>query len=348
MATTPPPQETRTRSRRPLLLLDPRAFRLLLAAIGAVVLTVASVPILNLTAHAPQRTVVAYLSALEDGDASRALSLLAAPATRNTAALDDAVLAGAWSLPSGPRVVDSRIDGDRATVTVRFTLGDASHEETYSLVRAAPHWGLFDRWLIAVDKWPRLGLDVTGSSVVEINGVAAPADRGGVPLLFPAGYTVGFNAEYLRSDPVRVDVLRPGEIAPVTLDPEPTEALAREVAADAVAQLDACAEQTTLMPTDCPFGFETDHEILGGAVAWSIVEHPAITLASSGTQLTIAPAEAVVEVSGRSRDIVTAYESDFTERIIVRITGVVTVADGTVSVALVNEGQSLGQAPPAD
>lgn len=348
MATTPPPPEPRRVPRRPLLVLDARAFRLLLAAIIAVVLTVASVPVLNLTAHAPQRALVAYLSALEDGDAARALSLLAAPETRNSAALADAVLANAWSLPSGPRVVDSRVHGDRAEVTIRFALGDSSHEETYTLVRAAPQWGLFDRWLIEVEKWPRLGLDVTGSSVVEINGVAAPADRGGVPLLFPAGYTVGFSAEYLRSDPVRVDVLRPGEIAPVTLDPEPTEALAREVAADAVAQLDACAEQTTLMPTDCPFGFETDHEILGDAVAWRIVEHPEITLASSNTQLTVAPAEAVVEVSGRSRDIVTAYESDFTERIIVRITGVVTVADGTVSVALVNEGQSLGQAPPAD
>lgn len=348
MATTPPPPEPRRVPRRALLVLDARAFRLLLAAIIAVVLTVASVPVLNLTAHAPQRALVAYLSALEDGDAARALSLLAAPETRNSAALADAVLANAWSLPSGPRVVDSRVHGDRAEVTIRFALGDSSHEETYTLVRAAPQWGLFDRWLIEVEKWPRLGLDVTGSSVVEINGVAAPADRGGVPLLFPAGYTVGFNAEYLRSDPVRVDVLRPGEIAPVTLDPEPTEALAREVAADAVAQLDACAEQTTLMPTDCPFGFETDHEILSDAVAWRIVEHPEITLASSNTQLTVAPAEAVVEVSGRSRDIVTAYESDFTERIIVRITGVVTVADGTVSVALVNEGQSLGQAPPAD
>ena len=347
MTTTPPPQGTRKQPRRPRLVLDPRAFRLLLAAIIAVVLTVASVPVLNLTAHAPQRAVVAYLSALEDGDASRALGLLAAPSTRNTAALDDAVLTNAWSLPSDPRVVNSRVEGDRATVTVGFTLGDSSHEETYSLVRAAPQWGLFDRWLIEVDKWPRLGLDVTGSSVVEINGVAAPADRGGVPLLFPAGYTVGFNAEYLHADPVRVDVLRPGEIAPVTLDPEPTEALAREAAAEAVAQLDACAEQTTLMPSGCPFGFETDHQILGDEVAWSIVEHPSITLTADGTQLTIAPAEAVVEVSGRSRDIVTAYESDFTERIIVRITGLVTVADGEVSVTLVNEGQSLGQSPPA-
>ena len=347
MTTTPPPQGTQKQPRRPFLVLDPRAFRLLLAAIVAVLLTVASVPVLNLTAHAPQRAVVAYLSALEDGDASRALGLLAAPSTRNTAALDDAVLAGAWSLPRDPRVVDSRVEGDRASVTVGFTLGDSSHEETYSLVRAAPQWGLFDRWLIEVEKWPRLGLDVTGSSVVEINGVAAPADRGGVPLLFPAGYTVGFNAEYLHADPVRVDVLRPGEIAPVTLDPEPTEALASEVAAEAVAQLDACAEQTTLMPSGCPFGFETDHEILGDEVAWSIVEHPSITLTADGTQLTVAPAEAVVEVSGRSRDIVTAYESDFTERIIVRITGLVTVADGEVSVTLVNEGQSLGQSPPA-
>ncbi len=328
--------------RRPALLVDRAAFRLLLGALLAVVLTVATVPALNLTAYSPQRSVLSYLAALEDGDASRALGLLAAPPTRNTEALHDEVLAGAWSLPSRAEVIGAATDGDRAEVAVRFDLGDTSHEQTYTLVRGAPRWGLFDRWLLEVEKWPRLGLDVSGSSVAEVNGVSAPTDRGGIPVLFPVGYTVGFDAEYLRADPVLVDVIAPGQIATAALDPQPTAALLSEVEDRVAAQIDACEEQRTLLPAGCPFGFETDHEILGD-VTWRIVEQPPVTLTSSGTHLTIAPGEAVVEVSGRSRDIVTAFESDFTERIIVQVVGTVTVDGGEIEVDLANEGQSLGE-----
>lgn len=333
-----------SRAERRVLCFDSSALRLVFAAVVVVLFTVAAVPVLNATVYSPGRTVAAYLHAVESGNAAQALGMLVAPPARVSTALTQPTLENAPALPSAGRILDEQVDGDRATVRAGFNLGESSHEEEFALVRAGHTWGLFDRWLITVEEWPRIALDVTGPASVEINGLSAPADQGAVPVLFPVGYTAGFDARYLRSEFSRVDLVTPGQVAEVRLQPQPTDVLRGHVQQQVNDQLDACAQATTLMPAGCTFGYETNHQILGD-VDWSVVSYPVVSLTTEGAQLTVAPTEAVVEVSGRSRDIVTAYESDFTEQLRIRITAAVLVENSSVTVVPEPAGPSLGESP---
>ncbi|GAA4283578.1 hypothetical protein GCM10022261_11090 [Brevibacterium daeguense] len=324
-----------------MFVLGDRAVRLFFAAALVVVLTVASVPLLNVLVYSPARTVSRYLSAVENGDAARALGLLAAPETATTDALDAQVLANAPSLPHQIDIVDSEVEDSTATVTARYNLGNSSHESEFSLVKAGSAFGLYDRWLIRIDEWPRISLNVRGSQSAQINGVSAPVDRGPIPVLFPVAYDVGFNADYLRSEITRTELLNPGAVAEVTLHPAPTEELRQEVQRQVNAQLDTCAEAKTLLPAGCTFGYETNHQILGD-VSWRVVRYPEVKLSSEGSELVVTETEAELEITGRYRDIVTAYESDFTERLSVELSASVRVTDGAVTVQPHEPGQLLG------
>ncbi len=68
---------------------------LLISALVVIVLTVASVPLLNVTVYTPARTVEAYMSAIEQGNAERAFSYLSSPTPGSTLALSQDVLSAA-------------------------------------------------------------------------------------------------------------------------------------------------------------------------------------------------------------------------------------------------------------
>jgi hypothetical protein len=326
---------------RRVFALDDRAVRLFFAAALVVVLTVASVPLLNVLIYSPAHTVSRYLSAVENGDAARALGLLAAPEAAVTDALDAQVLANAPSLPHQIDIIDSEVEDSTATVTARYNLGNASHESEFSLVKPGAAFGLYDRWLIRVDEWPRIALEVSGSQTAQINGVSAPVDEGPIPVLFPVAYDVGFNADYLKSEVSRAELLAPAAIAEVALHPAPTEELQQEVQRQVNAHLDTCAESKTLLPAGCTFGYETNHQILGD-VSWRVIRYPDVKLSSEGSQLVITETEADLEITGRYRDIVTAFESDFTEQLTVELSASIRVADGAVTVEPHEPGQLLG------
>ncbi len=312
----------------------------LIAGIVVIVLGAASVPLLNLSVYTPTHTVNAYLRALKKGDASEARGLLQAPNPTIDAALNDAALSGAAALPGHAHITSSRVDGNTAHVTASVALGTKPTDIDFELVRVSPAWGLFHRWAIRIEQWPTVELQVSGSPTVDIGKASVPADQGPVPVFFPVGYGVGFNAQYLKAETQRVDVAAAGTSAKAALRPEPTQALRSEVQTIIRKQLDECAQQDTLMPQGCSFGYTTDNDVLG-AVHWKVTKYPDVQLQADGSQLRVVPTAVGLELHSRMRDAVTARISEMTEPVSAPLSASVTVTGNSVHVEQ-DGGDSLG------
>ncbi|WP_193095875.1 hypothetical protein [Brevibacterium sp. FME17] len=284
--------------------------KLLISALLVIVLTVAAVPLLNLTVYTPARAAEAYISAIEHADAERAFSYLSSPTPSSTLALNHDVLSAAPDLPRDAEAKTVSIDDDHAKVSLSYVLSSQTQTVDLSMVKLPAAAGLFDRWVIEQKKWPTLDLQVEGSSTATVNGYGVAA--GTVPVLFPATYLVGFDATYLKSKPERAEVIAPTDTAQIALSPEPTAKLEQAVNKQVSEHLHKCVKAKTLYPSDCVFGYDTDNEILGD-VKWSLVREPRVSLAASGNDLELTPSTVEVRIQGRYRDIVTAAEHDFDE-----------------------------------
>ncbi|MDN5807902.1 MAG: hypothetical protein L0J17_15330 [Brevibacterium sp.] len=301
--------------------------KLLISALLVIVLTVAAVPLLNLTIYTPARAAEAYISAIEDADAERAFSYLASPTPNSTLALNHDVLNAAPDLPRDAEATTVSIEEDQAKVRLSYVLSSQTQTVDLSMVKLPATAGLFDRWAIEQEEWPTLDLQVQGSSTATINGYGVSA--GTVPVLFPATYLVGFDATYLKSKPERVEVTAPTDTAEIALSPEPTAKLEEAVNEQVTEHLQKCVKAKTLYPSDCVFGYDTDNEILG-EVTWSLVREPKVSLTASGNDLELTPSTVEVRIQGRYRDIVTAAEHDFDETLSFVMGGSVVVKSSQV------------------
>ncbi|GAA1860759.1 hypothetical protein [Brevibacterium marinum] len=302
--------------------------KLLISALLVIVLTVAAVPLLNLSVYTPARAAEAYISAIEDADAERAFSYLTSPTPSSTLALNHDVLNAAPDLPRDAEATTVSTDGDRAKVELSYVLASQTQTVELSLVKLPATAGLFDRWAIEQEEWPTLDLQVSGSSTATVNGYGVAA--GEVPVLFPATYLVGFDATYLKSKSERAEVRAPTDTATIKLSPEPTPKLEQAVDDQVTEHLHKCVKSETLYPAGCVFGYDTDNEILGD-VKWSLTREPQVSLTASGNDLELTPSTVEVRVQGRYRDIVTAAEHDFDETLSFVMGGSVVVKSSQVS-----------------
>lgn len=312
-----------------------------IAGLVVLILTAASVPVLNVFAYSPARTVAAYLADIGAGDAQGALSRLLTGEVENGSALVDEALAGAPSLPERVTVLRSEVDGTSASVTAEYDLDGSTRTAEFELTRGEGTWGLFHRWLIVVDELPQLALEVDGASAIRLNSADVEVGRESLPVLYPVEYNVGFAQEYFRSAVEGVTALEPGQELEASLAPEPTDRLREEVEELVHAHLDECVKATTLLPAGCTFGHDSNNEILG-EVSWEMVSYPAVRLQSERNRLVVAPAAASAQVKGKYRDIVTAAESEFDETVRFTFTAAVTVEDGQPRIVPLTPGLASG------
>lgn len=294
------------------------------------VLTLISVPVLNLTVHTPGRAVLTYFKALENHDTDRALTMLDIPHSTNLEGVTDDILSGAASVPRQAEVVDStQVNDNEYDVKVSYVQGSDTRETTFRVKRNARTFGTVQKWYIKVDQWPVITIDTGGAPTAQLNGVSVPA--GETPVLFPVTYTVDFNSTYLRSNLQTVDVAEPATTSDVNLTGKPTEELTKKVTEILKEQIDQCVKEKTLMPTGCGFGKETTNQILGD-VKWKVKSYPHVTLENGASGIEMAPANVELTVSGKQRDAVTAFESTFTDTVTARMRAQVRIEGNNVTV----------------
>lgn len=249
-------------------------------AFGIAVLgTVGTVATLNATMFGPGAFVQVYLDALARGDASDALSLPGVDAGgraagASTALLRDGALAG---LSDIHQTGDESRAGDR-WITFDWTSPHSSGTTTFQVKRIGTRFGLFPEWGFAVSPVATVSLAVEHDPHFTVNGAAevsattsnAPSDYA---VLVPGSYTFAHGSRYLTATPRLVLADTVGQNLSVQVDIQANARFVAAVDARLRAQLTACAKQTVLFPTGCPFGQAIDNRV-SSAPAWSIVSYP--------------------------------------------------------------------------
>lgn len=185
-----------------------------------------------------------YLAAIAAGDAARATAMV--PTTGGTEVAEDAVLRSADRIEE-PAVRLLTIDGDAATVEVRFDLGRRPFTRSLAAAWADGAWQLTTSLAEPAMVYSYEAYGAGMSSSISVGGVLLPSNRR--LLLYPGQYVV---------DTVENELFRSGGDAfEVDGDPAtPTEifssatvssSLAREARALAAARVEACQQAG-----DCP------------------------------------------------------------------------------------------------
>ncbi|MEU4554748.1 M48 family metalloprotease [Micromonospora violae] len=276
----------------------------------------------------PQAAVDGYFSALADRDSEAALGYLTDQGGgRDTALLAQLLRGDGYEPPTDVEISSVERDGDSATATVAYRLGDARQTTTLSLRREDEATaGLFHGWRVSGGPTPFNA--AIADPGVRLNGVELPVASEGTPLvLLPGLYTATGPSSALSETPGATVLVGPGDsAATLQLAPVLKPAAIEAVEARVREWLDECAKQTVAAPPGCPF-----RSYSGSAqkVTWKILEYPKLALEltgpSSAQVTTPYESQGRVQVSGTTTYFGTS--SPFTDEDAFRVAGVAT-ADG--------------------
>ncbi|MFI6244175.1 M48 family metalloprotease [Micromonospora sp. NPDC050795] len=276
----------------------------------------------------PQAAIDGYFSALADRDSEAALGYLSDQGNGTDRDLLAKLLRGkGYQPPTDVEISSLERDGDTATASVAYRLGDVRQSSTLTLRREDETTaGLFHGWRLSGGPTP-LNAAIADPGV-RLNGVELPVATEGAPLvLLPGGYTATGPSSALSETPGATVLVGPGETAAtLQLAPVLKPAAIEAVEARVRAWLDECAKQTVAAPPGCPFRY------YGGTtqkVTWKILEYPkiAVELTGPSTARVSTPVETQgrVQVSGTTTYF--GSSSPFTDDDALTVTGVAT-ADG--------------------
>jgi hypothetical protein len=291
-------------SRRALIAL---AAVVVVAVAGGAVLTV-----LRLTAPTPSSTVEDYFAALADGDADRALTLVADRAQYDTATyplLTGAALADEADRPREVSVADEQPLGSDdglayRGVRVSYRAGSAAVTQTVVVVE------LDDRFQLQSPFVPVLVSGASGRPV-SVNGVAL-GDRDVDTVAFPGAYSATAQGNALWAEATVTGVPQDagyGDPAvtiafePPALAPDAEDAIRAEVRS----ALETCAASTQAAPRGCPFALYSFWS-QPTSVKWTITVFPTVTVSAGGALFGGATAQITSERSGS-----VSYQATYTD-----------------------------------
>lgn len=279
-------------------------------AIAAAVVTIV---VLNKTYFGPQQPVRDYLSALADGDGSKALGLLdAAVPDADAAVLDGPGLKASQSLLKNIEVSSPQpADGNRVTVTVRYTVAGSAKSTDFLLEPGPTRWLFFGSWKFVPSSLPTLEASVVNEDQATLNGVdvALPGGKNSFAVFYPGAYTAEYRSALFAAPAVTRTVTGPANTTPaVVLATGPTSKLLKQVDGKVRAYLDGCAKQQVLLPTDCPMSNYTDNRVVS-AIKWTILSYPHVGISAYGGQWIMAPLSVKAQVEYKEQDLYTGAVS---------------------------------------
>ncbi len=247
-------------------------FALLAAGFGATVLA------LNSSIYSAGGFVGSYLQALQRQDLDEVLAIDGVEAPANARA--DLLVAGVLGGFDGIRLLsDVEAEGTH-TVRYAYTVDGAEQVSQFAVERAGTRFALFPMWRFSVSPIATLAVTVDHDARFTANGVAATS--GDYAVLVPARVELGHDTEWLEALDTTVAVTEVASTVAALVEVAPKEGFAPAATAAIAGYLDACATQTVLQPTGCPFG-TTIANRLKGTPAWSLVAYPEAQLNTTDT-----------------------------------------------------------------
>ncbi|WP_022881004.1 hypothetical protein [Gryllotalpicola ginsengisoli] len=248
-----------------------------LAMVGSLVIT----GVAN-TLYSPKVVAERYLDDLAAGHVDASAADDAGISKAKGVLLTEDALKGAKSLLKNPKVTSVSTSGNSAYASVSFTVGGKKETGEVQLKRDGTVGLLFPDWKISKPLTTAVIVSAPDVSKVTIGSVSVDVpDSGQVDVYaYPGVYEVDADAGKYFAAPTQ-ELVAGGSSAIVSLEVQPTDALADELNARAKKLLDGCAAQHVVAPTDCPFeeyAFgDTSH------VTWKITKYPTFTINADGT-----------------------------------------------------------------
>ncbi|WP_104199488.1 hypothetical protein [Cryobacterium sp. Y29] len=325
---TIPAEQHRASGRRGSLL---RAVLVIVVVAGLLAAGLAgTINALNRTVYSAGGFVGQYLDALARGDTVGALALGGVmPSTTDLAAwgltdevvkslpetllrasvlsgLDNIDLASATATPATD-------DGTAQTVVFDFDLNGIASRMAFTVERAGSFAGAFNAWTFSTSPLAVLQVSVMHERSFTVNGLTldtrahsaadAPAtfSTSAAYLAFaPNRYTFEHESAMLTAQKNTVRVTKDGPTA-VEVNALPNQAMVDQVQSELNKFLDACATQTVLQPTSCPWGIQIDDRI-ESTPAWSITAYPTVALTAGelAFEMVATPGQAHIVVKVQS------------------------------------------------
>jgi len=253
---------------------------------GLVLLVVAAVVAATLVvppaarASSPDIPVKAYLQALVDGDASRALSLAGIRPTKLDRLLTDSAYRQATDRISAFRVTATdAAAGPARIVRARITQGPVEYTASFPVEQDSRGFGL-GPWHLVPLPLPSLQVAVDGPSglSVDMAGVAVEAAVAGIDeRVLPGTYAIGLAADPLftaQTASVAAYLAPSAAPRPATLRVALTPAATAKIDTAVGAWLDGCAASPELAPPGCPFRAVPTPGVTYSGGRWDIRSRP--------------------------------------------------------------------------
>lgn len=284
---------------------------------------------------APERAVAAYLHALENGDATKALSISGVHPASADLLLTDAAYRAATDRISRFAIGTTAINGDTAAVTVQLAQGARRYTQTFTLDKAGANLLFFPIWRLEPVRLGAVLVRVNGPSdaAVIVAGITAPRQAAVELAAFPGTYrvTAASTSQWYTLNDASAAVIGFGTAGskPVTVDATLTEH-GVGAATDAVDNyLDGCAASTAFLPPNCPFGATgQDPAYTYTNVKWTIDPRPVFKIGAwrdGGWSVTTTTPGAATFTSDISN--AKGHGTSRTDPIPVRVSGSITKID---------------------
>jgi len=295
--------------------------------IGFVLLIAAffgTIAILDATIYSAHGFVSSYLDALNRHDATTARELpgVRAPSGVATNLLTDGALGTIANIHLVHDTAGSDSTDTRAVHSVEYSykLGSQRESSTFSIVQTKSYLGLFSRW--AFEKSPLATVSVAAphDPRFRVNGtevVSSVKRTQSQPYVVfaPGLYSFDLKTTYLIATPVSIPVTEPASVTPVRVEAEANAMFRSEVRKELDKYYVACATQTVLLPTACPFGKSFSNRVVS-TPAWAMVSDPSVTIvpdATSGNWLVptaTGTAHLVVKVQSLFDGSISTFDAD--------------------------------------
>ncbi|GGE60612.1 hypothetical protein [Nesterenkonia cremea] len=170
------------------------------------------------------------------------------------------------------------------SASVTFTADGEEYETTLPVVDAGNHWLIFDDWKVGSQAYTDLEVDVPGAEAagvgqIEVNGEPVNLEDETVTLsaFLPSVVEFGIDSQWLAG--TTTEVLLPEEdddadaepaAQELTLELEASEEAEELLHSEVETFLQECAEQEVLMPSGCPMGIETPHQVDSDTISWDM------------------------------------------------------------------------------
>lgn len=300
------------------------------AIVGLVIAVAVVLPIIRGAIFGPAATVRAYLSALEQGQATKALGFTGQEPAKGVsgALLNDAAYAAATDRPTNIGVGKVSVDGDIASVDVTYTQGEVSRKARLTATRTGTSWLIADEWRLK-DPVSLETVIVENESDLEartltIGGVDIPMDNPEMRFsALPGTYKVTVKGTEMMKEGEGV-VHANGSKGKFAFEDVPSEMFVTKAIEATNERINACAAKTSAyLGRGCPFSLYQFAWSSAPTVTYKVVRQPTLSLShnqAKGWQVT-STASGRYSYSYTSSFGTTGSEQDFQVRARVRVGG---------------------------